>query len=297
MKIVEFLLENYIGLISVFISLVSLIIASKTLKHSKRTTIVIEKYEPILKEVAAAKTIEIYENKSFELRELKAVKESYVYYAFSKKLKKSIERVFLNAEIYEVQRKKLDEKLNATLTEVLKPECSKYLSELNDKYEYKFSELFFCNKDKEREVRIFELFMSDKLSREIEIGTIKGYFNAERYVRGRQYIEEAEEWIEDLFNEGWIQVYLNGLNIYEQIDEDDMNYYWESEKLDYVRYIDEHSSEIKQEIYFWEDYIKYHDAYKIVSKELLEIDNLIQNYIKELLIPQYRVKRLFGLLK
>lgn len=289
----DFLKVNYLALTSLFVSLLSIIIASRTLNHSKKTTIVIDKYEPLLVEVATAKQINMYEDRSYDFSKLKEVKNSYVYHAFSSKLKKKIELVLQSSEAYEIHRRKLDSKLKVIINGLLEQKCTELLNEINDGYEYDLVSIFFFDGDIKKEVKIFEMFMNDKIYKNIDSGKITGVFDAAKYEKGMVYEQEIDEYIEQMFNIGVIIINLSRIDIFKKVVEDEWGYLYEQDRYDYSKYLEQNSEEIKNEIYFLEDYAKYNDAYNLIKKETSQIEILMQDYIKELLVPHYRLKKFF----
>lgn len=292
-ELISFIEKNHLSLVSVIIALLSIIIASKTLNHSKRTTIVIDKYEPLLRELANAKLIKIYDDNIFDFTKLNEVRNSYVYYAFSPKLKQKIESIIDNSVIYVEHRKKLENNLMSIISKEFEPLCIKELSEKNDSFVYEFSEVYFFDNDMDSQVRIFELFMSDKIYNQIASRKIKGAFKAYKFEQGSVYNEEIEEYVEEQFHVGHIIYNLGNIKIFEEkICEDEWKYYENVQREDYARHLEQQSKDIKEEIYFLDDYIKYEKAYNLIEREVIQIENLIQEHIKQMLIPNYKIKKL-----
>lgn len=289
----EFLMGNILNIVSIGVALVSLYIATNSLNHNKKTTIVIDKYEPILQEVKRNISVQLYHESKLEFKELSEIEGTYLFLALNKTLQKKIKKVLKEATIYNQFAKKVDAELKEIISDVFKDYYEKYLSESNsESHYYEYVGVSYFDSKTKQEARMFELFMNKQIFEHLDLNYIFAQYKLEKLDFIQKYIPEIDEMVDDTINSGNITKVINGIrnNLY---DYDEYSTYAYRNDLSIL--LAENYNEIVNSLYFTDSYVQYYSAYTEIMKQLNDIEKILQEYLKEILIPNYKLKKFFWL--
>jgi len=108
------------------LGIVAIIIAIRTLNFSKRSFLVKDSYDPLLRFLKGAKEIGIYDTKLFKLDFLLDLKRTYIFEAFERKDKNLINTIIERATAINHYKNKADDEIYKATVQVLLEELPKW---------------------------------------------------------------------------------------------------------------------------------------------------------------------------
>lgn len=258
------------------LGIVAIIIAVRTLNFSKRSFIVKDSYDPLLRILKENKEIGIYDTIQYKIDLLLELKETYIYSAFEKKEKLLINEIIKNATSINQYKSNAEFEARKAAEHVLLEELPKWVKDNRDLIDV-------------------ELKGSEKLYSKIIDGTL-----------GVAYIMREMEIT------CWLGELLRGIR-YEEVGEEE--FYEKSQGLPITYYLEEtfDRSSLPAEIRNFEPTLFFLESVETKIKErfkknvqfymiqntsnnlMRELDNLIyilNERVKRLLIPNYTFKKI-----
>lgn len=262
------------------IGLLSIIIAKSSLDHSKRSSLVKDSYGPILDEIKKNKRIEADSSTLLNFKSLEDLKSSYLYEAFNKNEQTLIDDILKKSEKINVFKKKAPSLVKRSIIKVINREMEE--SELNSIVGNIFIDQFPPSCEKEK--HFFDFLFTNNPS------YVKFVCEVGHTVLRKTIVPSDDSGFEEIEGKEFFCEDRKSLDsILEEIYGDLLPSYNYPSVHFYNKYRDEMIEQFKIE----SGYARYEKGYELLLDDMETLESHVQQSLKKLLIPNYRMKKFF----
>lgn len=272
------------------LGIIAVLLAKSSLDYSKRSSLVKDSYGPILEEIKKNKNIKCDSSETFNFKYLEELKSNYLYKALEKENQICIKNIIERCIKVNKYKKESHTYVEKSICEILNQELEK------KKYPCRVGSIYECDKHyqpiyKDRTDLFNQLFTGNLgyilVSGQIKIACYVASIKEALYI-------DRKEFLEELILDPDIDL-VDLKKMADDLYSKPKNWHPEDEFYPTLEFFVHYQSEMIKVFKDQTNYPLYEAQYEGLVREINQLEKQINETIKKLLIPNYRLKKFFKL--